>query len=320
MDLQNISLHPVMVLLGAEAFRRLERRQAWLAKALSPEMQELNFHAFQGGEDGVGAVLQACRDFPCFAERRVVLLKDAHKTKKKDSALLKGYLAAPVDTTVLILEADKLDGRLDWVKALKKSAFIFEVEPFSAPEAVAWVKGRWREQSVEVEEGVSERLVELLGADLGLLTQAITQLSLFVEEGQALSLAHLDELFVKVSEENIFEVLEALFVGNLPELYRGLERLLKTGEAPLRILALVYRHLSILLALRFAGEAGTWQNFRMPPMARQRYLNQVQRFGARLSYSVLKPLSAMDRKLKSSPLAGERVLKEGIREIAVLLS
>lgn len=323
MNQSKVLLKPVMVLLGNPGQARLEMRQRWMDQALPKEQRELNFQAFQLGEDSLAAALQACRDFPCFAERRVVLVKDLHKLKKKEGEILKAYLQAPVDSSVLIFEADKLDGRLDWVKALKAasqtSTLIYELQAFSTSEAVNWVERTFQERQLKIEPGVAERLVELLGPDLGALTQAVEQLSLFVESDESIQLKHLEELFVQVSDENIFEVLEALFLGNLAELYRGLGRMLETGEAPLRILALVYRHLSILLALRFSGEALIWQNFRMPPMARSRYISQVQRFGSRLNYSVLKPLTEMDRKLKSSPLSGERVLKEGIREVAELL-
>jgi len=319
-EIQTIPLQPIMVITGPDAYLRHEMKKSLVARALGPQMPEMNYSQFQGGEDPMAKVLDSCRDYPAFAERRVIVLRDAGKVKKKEGGELIQYIESSQDSTVLILEGEKFDGRLDWVKKLKKVAPFIEAMELKIPEAHRWVEQIFREEKKSFEEGVPQALVEMMGANLGFLKNSVTQLCLYVGERGKVELRDVEALFIKISDENVFDVLDALFAGDRVQIHRRLDRLLSSGEAPLKILALLFRHLSILLALRFGRPGEVWQIFRMPPSFRGRYEGQVRSYGNRLHYGVLRPLTQADRDLKGSPKSKELILKNCVEDIGSLLA
>jgi len=111
-----------------------------------------------------------------------------------------------------------------------------------------------------------------------------------------------------------------VFTGKKEELYRSLGALLEAGEAPLKILALLYRHLSILLSLKEAPPRKVMSVFRLSPYYFKQYEHQVRRFARRLNPGLLAPIEALDRQLKSSGLSPDLVLKKGIGDLGRLLA
>src|SRR5262249_51985931 len=216
--------------------------------------------------------------------------------------------------------SEKLDGRFEWVKALKKKAHWIDVETCEAPELQGWIRDCFRQEGKRVGPEVVDRLLDWVGNSLEALQLAVSQCCLFAGDASEVSLQDLETLLVKVTDENIFEVIDALFERRRVELHRSLDALLETGEEPLRILSLIHRHLSILLSLRFSGPRKAGDNFRMPPMAWRKYEQQAQRFGTKLNLSLWAPLARADLKLKGSFLPRPLILKRSVDEILSLLA
>src|SRR5690606_33867969 len=112
--LQNSPLKPIMVLVGSEFLLREKMREQSIERALQGALREMNYAKFRLSESSLQEALEACQDFPCFSERRVVALQEIEAIKKNDAAPLIHYLENPAEKTLLIIEAEKLDGRLDW--------------------------------------------------------------------------------------------------------------------------------------------------------------------------------------------------------------
>lgn len=316
---KNISLSPVMVLVGGDSLIREKIRKGFEERSLGDSIRDMNYSKFQGGEDDIKQVVDACREYPCFAERRVVYLAHAEKLRKKESSELITYLKDPQPNTTFLVEAAKLDGRLDWVKALKKIGEYLEVPDLSGEDCLEWLRSCFKKEGKKPGAGVPEMLLDWIGPDLGSLEQAALQCCLYIGEDSEVGSEVIEKNFVKISDENIFEVIDSLFSGRLLQLNRSLGRLLQSGEAPLKILALLYRHLAILLSLRYRTDSQSGNLLRMPPWARRGYEDQVRKYGTKLSYSLLSPISQADWELKSSPIPNSAILKNCVDKISAML-
>lgn len=316
---EKIALTPLIALIGPEVYVRRELREALIRRALGAGLREMNYSSFQAGEDEMAKVVDACRDYPCFSEKRVVLLREPSRLRKKEVPELLSYFENPVPSTLFLLEDEKLDGRLDWVKLLKKQSQWIETSEASPRECLQWIQSCFQTEGKKAESEVRERLLEWIGVSLGGLKITVTQLCLFVGDSPQVTLKDLETLLVKVTEENIFEVVDQIFAGNIRECHRSLGALLEGGEAPLKILALVYRHLAILLTLKDSRNSKGSELLRMPPMFRQKYEVQTQRFGSKLHLGLLAPVARADLQLKLSPLDKSLILKNCVEEMIRLL-
>lgn len=317
---EKIPLDPVVALIGPEAYLREKFRESLVSRALGAALKDMNFAQFFAGDDDIRRVVEACQDYPCFAERRVVVLRDAGDLKAKEAETLSAYLDSPQPTTLLLIDDEKLDGRLEWVKKLKKKARVVELETPARDEAEAWVRDCLQREGKKAAPEVVERLVDWVGLSLGALQLAVTQCCLYIGDEPALRIKDVEELLVKVTDENVFEVIDALFQKNYVQLHRSLELLLASGEEPLKILSLIHRHISILLTLKYSGLRRAGSLFRMPPMAWKKYEQQAHRYGKRLGLALWAPLTRADLRLKGSALPRPLLLKRCVDEIIGLLA
>lgn len=314
-----IPLAPVVALVGAESYIRRKLRHNLIDRALAGSIKDMNLSTFDASE-GADKAVQACRDYPCFAERRVVLFREAGELKAKDAEALSAYVKDPQPTTLLLIDAEKLDGRLEWVKSLKKHAEYIEIDPVERAEALSWVRESLKEEGKRAEPEVVDTLVDWIGLSLEALKLAVAQCALYVGEKPELKLRDLEALLVKVTDENVFEVVDALFAKDEKALHRSLGALLDSGEEPLKILSLVHRHLSILLTLKFSGSRKAMGSFRMPPLVWRKYEQQAQRYARKLTPSLWAPVARADLRLKGSSLPRPLLLKRCVDEIIGLLA
>ena len=79
-----------------------------------------NLSIFYGKDANWADILNACRRYPMFAERQVVLLKEAQQMK--DVEKLEPYMENPLASTILVVsyKDKKLDARKKFTKLVKR--------------------------------------------------------------------------------------------------------------------------------------------------------------------------------------------------------
>ena len=339
-SLAQLELPALLVLLGPDQFLLHYMRQKILDRAVPVDLRSMNSNNYSVLDaDGVKQALTSAQEYPCFSEKRFVSLNDIHKIKKNEGELLKNYLENPNPSCIFVLSGESWDGRSTWVRLCKQKATVLDVSKTTKKDALGWIENCFRKEKRKYEAGLPERLIELMGLDFGSLQQAVSQLVTYVGQPDAttqaehISLAHCDELFERIPQENIFEVIDALFAPSEQKFYTSLQNLLSNHEAPLKILSLCHRHIAILLELKYlpiteqvmrtsdvdAVKGPPHKKPSMPPWMLKKYQQQVRSFGAALNLSLLQPLCAADRDLKSSRLAPQLILKKALGECRKLL-
>jgi DNA polymerase-3 subunit delta len=94
-------------------------------KILSESEASFNLTVFYGKDANWADVINACRRYPMFAERQVVLLKEAQQMKDLDK--LEGYVDNPLASTVFVVsyKDKKVDARTKFAKLLKTKGELF---------------------------------------------------------------------------------------------------------------------------------------------------------------------------------------------------
>ena len=92
---------------------------------LAESEASFNLTVFYGRDADWAAILNACRRYPMFAERQVVLIKEAQDMKGIEK--LESYVEKPLVSTLLFVayKGKKLDGRTRLSKLLKDKAVHF---------------------------------------------------------------------------------------------------------------------------------------------------------------------------------------------------
>jgi DNA polymerase-3 subunit delta len=179
-------------------------------KILSESEASFNLTVFYGKDANWADVINACRRYPMFAERQVVLLKEAQQMKDLDK--LEGYVDNPLASTVFVVsyKDKKVDARTKFAKLLKTKGELFTTKKLYETELPNWTNTMVANHGLSINQKALNLLVDHVGNDLSRLENEIEKLA--VNLGTRKSITEDDiENYIGISKEfNIFE-LQAAF-------------------------------------------------------------------------------------------------------------
>lgn len=178
---------------------------------LLPESEAgFNLSVFYGKDASWSDVVNACMRYPMFAERQVVLLKEAQQMKDIDK--LDPYIEHPLKSTVFVVSYKEktLDKRTKLYKTIKKDGEVFTSEKVKEYKMVEWVTDYMQQQGLNMGQKAIILLVDFVGNDLSRITNEIEKIT--VNLGQRKTITEDDiEKYVGVSKEyNAFELQSAM--------------------------------------------------------------------------------------------------------------
>ncbi|MEM7367568.1 MAG: DNA polymerase III subunit delta [Bacteroidota bacterium] len=173
-----------------------------------------NRELFYGPESKASAVLNACQSFPVMANRRLILLKEAHRMAKAEIEKLVAYVKRPVPSSVLVLVfKDRRTGLPKAaVDALKKKGVNFHAKKLYERDIQQWIEGYLKDSGFSVEAGIAAILVEHLGTNLNLIENELEKMfiQLRASKQTSLSKAFVFRMIDIDKEFNVFELIRAL--------------------------------------------------------------------------------------------------------------
>ncbi len=97
-------------------------------KLLSEADKGFNLTVLYGKDTDWATVINACRRYPMFAERQVVILKEAQAMR--DLLKLEPYIDKPLESTIFVVahKQGKLDGRSKMAKLVKDRGIILSTK------------------------------------------------------------------------------------------------------------------------------------------------------------------------------------------------
>lgn len=169
-----------------------------------------NLSVFYGKDASWSDVVNACMRYPMFAEKQVVLLKEAQQMKDIDK--LENYIEHPLASTIFVVSYKEktLDKRTKLYKTIKKDGEVFTSEKIKEYKLVEWVTEYVKAQDFSMSQKGVLLLVDHLGNDLNRIVNELEKIT--VNLGQRKTITEDDiEKYVGVSKEyNAFELQAAM--------------------------------------------------------------------------------------------------------------
>jgi DNA polymerase III subunit delta len=179
-------------------------------KILNEGEAGFNLTVFYGRDADWSAVVNACRRYPMFAERQVVLLKEAQQMKDIDR--LESYVDNPLSSTIFVVSYKEktLDGRTALSKTLKKKAEVFTSKKIYDSKLPEWTAEMVQSKGYSIAQKALMLLVDHIGNDLSRIANEVDKVLVNLG-GEKLITEDDIENYVGVSKEyNVFELQDAL--------------------------------------------------------------------------------------------------------------
>jgi len=164
-------------------------------------------------------------------------------------------------TSIILAEHDQLKGDhwlLKWAAARPPSGNRAEVHVYNLPthlEMPRWIESETRKLGGKIEPGAAARLSDMIGEDPRIAAQELGKLLTYVNYARPITMADVDKVGITSAPGKIFDLVDALGLGDGTKAQKVLHQLLEEEE-PFALWGMVIRQFRLLLQAREMLDAG----------------------------------------------------------------
>jgi len=238
-------LGPVVALVGAERFLKLEALKEITRTVLGPKGDDLAVSHYGGANLEWKTVADALLTNSMWSPAQVVVVDDADEFVSDQRPHFEKYVDKPAKKSLLVLDLKSFPVTTNLAKKVSAVGLILECNQLKPPAMIAWVGERAKQPYQKtLERGAGPLLVELVGTEFGLLDQELAKLAAYAGAGETITTASVEKLVGGWKAETTWKMTDAIRDGNFGDAMDLLDKLLIAGEAPIKLLggvAFVFR-------------------------------------------------------------------------------
>jgi DNA polymerase-3 subunit delta len=306
LEAQNFS--PLYFFFGEEPYLIQQALNYLKVCALHEGAADFNYSSYYSADADLSQVRDEVETLPMMAARRVVVLREVQDLTDKEWEMLEPLFQTPVESTVFILVGSKIDKRKRIMKLLFEQAQYVEFKRPFENQIPGWIRHICKGHGLTISDEAVQLLHRLAGNHLTEIESEVKKLADFLGERTEVNLEDVAACVSQKREENVFELTEQIASNDRVQALIQLVRLMDQGQSEMGIVALVARHMRILLmikqgeALGLAGQKLA-HHAQVSPYFLPDYLKQARLWTTKKLESSLLILAETDKALKSSPLS-----------------
>jgi len=241
---------PLYYLYGDEPYLIDRATRLLLERLVDPSSRDFNLSVYYGTECKGEDILDTAQTMPMFADWRVVLVKRGQSLSQASLDLMFPYLLDPSPTTCLIIQGEKIDQRKKFFTEFKKRGKLVECKRPYENQLAPFLRSEAAGHGKKLAPAAAELLIYLAGNNLQELATQIEKVALFAGQRETITIEDVKAVVSDTKVDSVFELANALGAKDLATALRRLKTILRDGEAPLMVLAMITRHFRQLWQVR----------------------------------------------------------------------
>lgn len=218
-DVRSHKFAPVYLLMGDEPYYVDMICNAVIDNAFEDEGErDFNQLICYGADVDADAVITTARSYPMFAERRLVVVKEAQMMRGIDDLAV--YCSRPLESTVLVIamHGASADKRKSLYKTVSKMGVVVESTQLRDYEVPQWIASYYRGRGLSLSPEAASLLAEYAGTDLSKIAVETDKMLKNLPEGTTEVSVEDIERNVGISRQySIFELTRELSTRNAPK-------------------------------------------------------------------------------------------------------
>ena len=214
-DAQNGIFKPVYLLMGDEPYYVDMVCDAILEHCLDESEKDFNQTVCYGADVSADAVITAARRYPMFAERQLVVVKEAQMMKGIEELAV--YCQNPLESTVLVIamHGASADKRKSLYKTVSKMGVVVDSQALRDYDMPRWIPMYYQTRGLQIAPDAAALLAEHAGTDLNKIAIETDKMLKNLPEGTVQVTAADIEKNVGISRQfSIFELTKELSFRN----------------------------------------------------------------------------------------------------------
>ena len=217
-DARSGKFSPVYLLMGDEPYYVDMVCDAILEHSLDESEKDFNQTVCYGADVNADTVITAARRYPMFADRQLVVVKEAQMMKSLEELAV--YCAKPLESTVLVIamHGARADKRKSLYKNVSKVGVVVDSMQLKDYEMPQWISMYYQTRGLRIAPDAAALLGEHAGTDLNKIAIETEKMLKNLPEGAVEVSAEDVEKNVGISRQfSIFELTKELSLKNSPK-------------------------------------------------------------------------------------------------------
>lgn len=246
---------PDLYLVTGDETALLQKAKRLFTSIIPEEDQEMNFASYDFGAVGLDDAIADLTAPPFFGDHRVVMLTNptfmtasGKLTDGQEKALL-SLIDNPVPGNLLVVFAAdmKLDKRKKVTKAITSKAEKLDLVRLNERQVGQALHQLLNQRGFQIEPAAEQELMLRVQASYSKMLQELPKLLAYAADSKKITAQAVDDLVIKESTAQAFDLADLVLKGKQEAAIRTYHDLVKNGEAPLRLNALLLGQFRLLL-------------------------------------------------------------------------
>ncbi|MFO7892001.1 MAG: DNA polymerase III subunit delta [bacterium] len=282
-------------------------------KVVDLQTKDFNYDFLYSDDVSGQDIINLTSSLPMMADYRLVIIKSIQKLSTSDKKILEKYIDNPVNSTILVLTANRIDRRKRIYKNLVKKSIWVECKPIYENIAVGWIIKRFKKQGIKISRPAALFMVQLVGVSLRSLDNEIEKIITYTEAKKSIDEKVVSQVVGFYKNYNLWNFTDA--VGNKDKdlANKILVSFLEEGVSPPFLLRELTKRVVLLMKIKLMIAKGMNKHLIKKVMGLKNfflnlYMDQAEKFSQSELRNSLQALQMADLHLKSGFMKPEMVL------------
>lgn len=288
------------LIIGNDEYIKEQETVKIKRKFLAEEEDVLNYSVhespdFKGFTDSLGTM-------PFISDKRVVVLKDPKDLPSEMMDALEKYLAAPLGSTILIIQSEETFERSKFYKKISSALTVVRAGKPTPVSMRKKIKSFFIRNDVNISDHAVNLIVELKGDDTAGIKSELEKLLAF-SNGEEVTVNDVENLVGRSVTETVFKLVDAINDNDISKAYLILNDMYDQKKNSVEVIGYLGWYVKMLKSIKYLSHRGMGINEIASELGRspghaKRLSSQASRWSDEKLHSWSKLLFNTDRDIK----------------------
>ncbi len=242
------------LLYGEE--RYLVRNYKNMLKEAICQEESMNFSYYEGKDISVNELKDVAMTLPFFAERRLIIIENSGFFKNASETVVDIVKEAP-ETTFFVFAESEVDKRNRMYKAINELGYVCEMKQQTEEDLRRWALKIFMDAGKKITGNDMNFFLGITGLEMDNIYNEAMKLIAYCLNKEVVTGADIEAVCSTRTVDRVFDMIQAMALKKTDEVMKLYGDLLALKEPPMKILALMGKQFSQLMAVRKLLEEGS---------------------------------------------------------------
>ena len=216
---------------------------------------DMNLSYYESKSVNLNEIRDTALTLPFFAERRLIIIENSGMFKSASESMADILKNSP-ETTFFIFIENEVDKRNRLYKFVNEKGYACEFKTQSDEDLTKWAFKYFKNADKQITHNDMHLFMQIAGTDMDNIYNEARKLIAYCLKKDTITADDICSICSTRTVDRVFDMLQAMAIGNTDEVMRLYGDLLALKEPPMKILALIGRQFSQLFSVRKMLEEG----------------------------------------------------------------